>query len=205
MPRTATAAGARPAGDAAMARVDTLIRHGRRQGELSLPELRAAFKEAGISAADGRGILRELADAGVRLGSEETETPARKSGRTAKDTMTVTTTEPVGEAEVLDDLDVAAEQAEAAALAGVRTGSPEADLDDQTSAMGDSVHTYLKSIGRTSLLTAEQEVDLAKRIEAGLYAEHKPESEPDLPEAYRADLGLVAEDGRRATPASRPL
>src|SRR5215469_1326353 len=31
------------------------------------------------------------------------------------------------------------------------------DLDDQTPAMGDSVHTYLKSIGRTSLLTAEQE------------------------------------------------
>ena len=42
--------------------------------------------------------------------------------------------------------------------------------------MGDSVHTYLKSIGRTSLLTAEQEVDLAKRIEAGLFAEHKLEA-----------------------------
>ena len=46
--------------------------------------------------------------------------------------------------------------------------------------MGDSVHTYLKSIGRTSLLTAEQEVDLAKRIEAGLYAEHKLETETGL-------------------------
>jgi RNA polymerase primary sigma factor len=43
--------------------------------------------------------------------------------------------------------------------------------------MGDSVHTYLKSIGRTSLLTAEQEVNLAKRIEAGLFAEHKLEAE----------------------------
>ena len=52
----------------------------------------------------------------------------------------------------------------------------EVDLDDQTPAMGDSVHTYLKSIGRTSLLTAEQEVDLAKRIEAGLFAEHKLET-----------------------------
>ena len=60
-------------------------------------------------------------------------------------------------------------EAEAAALA-------EVDLDDQTPAMGDSVHTYLKSIGRTSLLTAEQEVDLAKRIEAGLFAEHKLET-----------------------------
>jgi RNA polymerase primary sigma factor len=64
--------------------------------------------------------------------------------------------------------------------------------------MGDSVHTYLKSIGRTSLLTAEQEVDLAKRIEAGLFAEHKLDTEPDLDPGRRRDLELVAEDGRRA-------
>jgi RNA polymerase primary sigma factor len=60
------------------------------------------------------------------------------------------------------------------------------------------VHTYLKSIGRTSLLTAEQEVDLAKRIEAGLYAEHKLETEAKLSQALRHDLEEVAEDGRRA-------
>jgi len=72
------------------------------------------------------------------------------------------------------------------------------DLDDQTPAMGDSVHTYLKSIGRTSLLTAEQEVDLAKRIEAGLFAEHKLDTDPDLPSDFRRDLEAVAEDGRRA-------
>ncbi len=74
----------------------------------------------------------------------------------------------------------------------------EADLDDQTSVMGDSVHTYLKSIGRTSLLTAEQEVDLAKRIEAGLFAEHKLETETGLSDDYIADLEAVAQDGRRA-------
>jgi RNA polymerase primary sigma factor len=74
----------------------------------------------------------------------------------------------------------------------------EVDLDDQTSVMGDSVHTYLKSIGRTSLLTAEQEVDLAKRIEAGLFAEHKLETAPDLPPGLIADLEAVAADGRKA-------
>ncbi|HEY3905885.1 MAG TPA: RNA polymerase sigma factor [Streptosporangiaceae bacterium] len=74
----------------------------------------------------------------------------------------------------------------------------EVDLDDQTSVMGDSVHTYLKSIGRTSLLTAEQEVNLAKRIEAGLFAEHKLETEADLPAALIADLEDVAQDGRKA-------
>jgi RNA polymerase primary sigma factor len=93
----------------------------------------------------------------------------------------------------------AAAISEAAALAEVAAAtSAEVDLDDQTSTMGDSVHTYLKSIGRTSLLTAEQEVNLAKRIEAGLYAEHKLETEPDLNAGFRRDLERVAEDGRRA-------
>ncbi len=87
--------------------------------------------------------------------------------------------------------------AELTAVAG-DDAAGEADLDDQTSVMGDSVHTYLKSIGRTSLLTAEQEVDLAKRIEAGLYAEHKLETEPDLTEQLRGDLEAVAADGRTA-------
>src|SRR5690606_13703683 len=56
----------------------------------------------------------------------------------------------------------------------------------------------LKSIGRRTLLTAEQEVELAKRIEAGLYAEHKLETEPDLSDEDRADLEWIARDGRRA-------
>ncbi len=72
------------------------------------------------------------------------------------------------------------------------------DLDDQSSAMGDSVHTYLKSIGRRTLLTAEQEVELAKRIEAGLYAEHKLETAGDLSIEDRVDLEWIARDGRAA-------
>jgi RNA polymerase primary sigma factor len=96
----------------------------------------------------------------------------------------------LSEAGALSEAAIAAAAAEAAAA--------EVDLDDQTSTMGDSVHTYLKSIGRTSLLTAEQEVNLAKRIEAGLYAEHKLVTEPDLSGEFRAELELVAEDGRRA-------
>jgi RNA polymerase primary sigma factor len=84
------------------------------------------------------------------------------------------------------------------AVTAAEDDGSEIDLDDQTSVMGDSVHTYLKSIGRTSLLTAEQEVDLAKRIEAGLFAEHKLETEAGLPAEYIADLEAVAQDGRRA-------
>ncbi|MEV0146884.1 MULTISPECIES: RNA polymerase sigma factor [unclassified Nonomuraea] len=72
------------------------------------------------------------------------------------------------------------------------------DLDDTQSAMGDSVHTYLKSIGRRTLLTAAQEVELARRIEAGLYAEYKLETDPTLSPAAREDLDLVIQDGKDA-------
>ena len=187
MSRTATAASSVRDDEATVTRVDQLVQRGRGQGHLSLPELRSAFEEAGISAAEGRSILRELAEAGVRLGNEKS-----------------TPSEPVAETVGTDsdefaDLAEAAVEAETEALsADPGSSTIEADLDDQTPAMGDSVHTYLKSIGRTSLLTAEQEVDLAKRIEAGLYAEHKLENEPDLDDAYRQDLEEVAEDGRRA-------
>ncbi|MFD0904857.1 RNA polymerase sigma factor [Actinomadura sediminis] len=88
-------------------------------------------------------------------------------------------------------------EVEAADTAADTAADAPADLDDQSTTMGDSVHTYLKAIGRRQLLTAEQEVDLAKRIEAGLYAEHKLENE-ELSPALRADLEWVAADGRRA-------
>jgi RNA polymerase primary sigma factor len=205
---TQTATAAFPAGgdEATMKRVDTLIRSGRARGQLSLPELRTAFEEAGISAAEGRSILRDLAEAGVRLGDERAE-GTRRASRTA-DAAAGTEPEAEADTDVLAEPDADAEadviaeaeaEAAAAAIADPDDASAlEADLDDQTPAMGDSVHTYLKSIGRTSLLTAEQEVDLAKRIEAGLFAEHKLRSEPDLAEDYRRDLEEVAADGRRA-------
>jgi RNA polymerase primary sigma factor len=94
--------------------------------------------------------------------------------------------------------EAAAPDVEPAAAEVAASTAPETDLDDQTSVMGDSVHTYLKSIGRRNLLTAEEEVDLAKRIEAGLFAEYKLETESRLSRQLRAELEAVAEDGRRA-------
>ena len=202
MPRN-TSAGS-PAGVISPS-VDELIQLGRERGHLPVTELRSAFATAGLSPARGREILADLAEAGIDLGNGQAGTPG--GVRTGKDDMqTAQTAEPtpdeVAEVVGLDGLDAA--EAEAAALSeaavsdAASPASAEVDLDDQTSTMGDSVHTYLKSIGRTSLLTAEQEVNLAKRIEAGLFAEHKLDSEPDLPQGYRRELELVAEDGRRA-------
>jgi RNA polymerase primary sigma factor len=215
MPRTAAAASRRHDDEATTTRVDELIQRGRSQGHLSLPELRAAFERAGISPTEARSIVRELTEAGVQLGNDQPEAPVQAatlaSGAAAaagaRKARAATADRSPGQSGLdaalahvieLDGLDAAEAEASALAAGGVPELAVEADLDDQTSVMGDSVHTYLKSIGRTSLLTAEQEVDLAKRIEAGLYAEHKLETETKLSQALRRDLEEVAEDGRQA-------
>jgi RNA polymerase primary sigma factor len=168
-----------------MTHVDELIQRGRGQGQLSLPELRAAFEQARISPTDARSILRELAEAGVQLGNEPPDgQPDLPADRPAGDPEAVAVAQP--------------EPAQPPGASSFTEVAVEVDLDDQTSVMGDSVHTYLKSIGRTSLLTAEEEVNLAKRIEAGLYAEHKLETTKRLSRRLREDLEAVAEDGRRA-------
>ncbi|MFI9435942.1 MULTISPECIES: RNA polymerase sigma factor [Streptosporangium] len=66
-------------------------------------------------------------------------------------------------------------------------------------ATADPVKDYLKQIGKVPLLNAEQEVELAKRIEAGLFAEEQLGTDGDrLPVDVRAELEWIAEDGRRA-------
>ncbi|MEJ5914222.1 RNA polymerase sigma factor [Pseudokineococcus sp. 1T1Z-3] len=65
-------------------------------------------------------------------------------------------------------------------------------------ATADPVKDYLKQIGKVALLNAEQEVELAKRIEAGLFAEERMGSgEIDDPK-YHRELQWIAHDGRRA-------
>ncbi|MFE3197090.1 RNA polymerase sigma factor [Embleya sp. NPDC059237] len=65
-------------------------------------------------------------------------------------------------------------------------------------ATADPVKDYLKQIGKVPLLNAEQEVNLAKRIEAGLFAEDKLGSGEKLQPKLRMELEIIAEDGRRA-------
>ena len=66
-------------------------------------------------------------------------------------------------------------------------------------ATADPVKDYLKQIGKVPLLNAEQEVELAKRIEAGLFAEEKlAEGARSLSADARIDLEWIAEDGTRA-------
>ena len=65
-------------------------------------------------------------------------------------------------------------------------------------ATADPVKDYLKQIGKVPLLNAEQEVELAKRIKAGLFAEEKLAESERMHVEQRIDLEWIAEDGRRA-------
>ena len=79
----------------------------------------------------------------------------------------------------------------------VRPPLTEADLDAQSPA-ADLVRVYLNGIGRTALLTAVDEVELAKRIEAGLYAQHLLDTKKRLSAAKKRDLAFVVRDGQAA-------
>lgn len=78
----------------------------------------------------------------------------------------------------------------------------QARKDAELTASADSVRAYLKQIGKVALLNAEEEVELAKRIEAGLYAtqlmtEHAERGDK-LPAAQRRDMTWICRDGDRA-------
>src|SRR5437763_9368486 len=77
----------------------------------------------------------------------------------------------------------------------------QARIDAKLSASGDSVRAYLQRIGKVALLNAQQEVELAKRIEAGLYAAERVRSEDSaekLSPQLRRDLRWIVRDGQRA-------
>ncbi|MFB4310356.1 RNA polymerase sigma factor [Actinomadura sp. GTD37] len=217
MPRSAVET---PLTETAGPALNELLKRGRAQGRLSLDEVRGAFESAGISPAQGRSILRELSEAGISLAGEPDSVrklaaaadhdggetaqaapdpvPARAAKkRTSRKAAGGTPAKTAGKTAKAAGGATGASADEEFDVTEVEAADAPADLDDQSTTMGDSVHTYLKAIGRRQLLTAEQEVDLAKRIEAGLYAEHKLES-GDLSRGQRADLEWVAADGRRA-------
>ena len=80
--------------------------------------------------------------------------------------------------------------------------SEEDDAPAQTvmtaGATADPVKDYLKQIGRVALLNAELEVELATRIEAGLFAEEKLATEKKLEKKLKRELEWIVEDGKRA-------
>ncbi|MET8562196.1 RNA polymerase sigma factor [Streptomyces flaveolus] len=106
------------------------------------------------------------------------------------------------EDEVLEDTKVADEPEGAESAGFVLSDEDEDDAPAQqvaaAGATADPVKDYLKQIGKVPLLNAEQEVELAKRIEAGLFAEDKLSNSDKLAPKLKRELEIIAEDGRRA-------
>src|SRR5580704_7423959 len=95
--------------EASTTRVDDLIQRGRSQGHLSLAELRTAFDQAGLTPAEGRSILRELSEAGVRLANELAENQVVPKSRPARSALPTARAAKEAEAAVdsgSDDADV---------------------------------------------------------------------------------------------------
>ncbi|ASU59719.1 RNA polymerase sigma factor [Nocardiopsis dassonvillei] len=152
---------------------------------------KTATKELGLAAdgefdEDDEDGLDDLEHTGAELELvEDTPDPADKDLKPAKPEAVGAPAKPANEDESFvlydDDDDAPAAQVVAAG------------------ATADPVKDYLKQIGKVPLLNAEQEVELAKRIEAGLFAEEKLAEEAELLTVeLRDELEWIAEDGGRA-------
>ncbi|MFJ8539270.1 RNA polymerase sigma factor [Streptomyces sp. NPDC093591] len=150
----------------------------------------------------------------------EDETPAKKAAAkkttakkaaakktVAKKTAAKKTTAKKDDAELVEDEVLEdtkpGDEPEGAESAGfVLSDEDEDDAPAQqvaaAGATADPVKDYLKQIGKVPLLNAEQEVELAKRIEAGLFAEDKLSNADKLAPKLKRELEIIAEDGRRA-------
>ncbi|MEU5212922.1 RNA polymerase sigma factor [Streptomyces sp. NPDC020742] len=132
------------------------------------------------------------------------KTTAKKA--TAKKTASKKDVDELLDDEVVEETPVPgkdAEPTEGAENAGfVLSDDDEDDAPAQqvaaAGATADPVKDYLKQIGKVPLLNAEQEVELAKRIEAGLFAEDKLANSDKLAPKLKRELEIIAEDGRRA-------
>jgi RNA polymerase sigma factor (sigma-70 family) len=145
--------------------------------------------------ATSRPAARRAGGTAARAASAESRVTARghRSTRSAKPKSTVETSAAV-EVEtstavehIVDGLDTA----------DVETTPAGPDLDEAATS-ADLVRVYLNEIGKVALLTAADEVELAKRIEAGLYASHLLTASNNFTAARKRDLRSVVIDGERA-------
>ena len=168
----------------------------------------AAPKGSGTTAAAKKAAPAKAAPA--KKGAAKKAAPAKKAAAKAaapaEESAETTAATPGTEAEAVESAEVV--DAKDGESESEDSGFVYSDADDDDApaqqvvtagATADPVKDYLKQIGKVALLNAEQEVELAKRIEAGLFAEEKLAStEGKLEPKLRRELEWIAGDGRRA-------
>ncbi|MER7581309.1 RNA polymerase sigma factor [Kitasatospora sp. NPDC097691] len=165
---------------------------------------------AAVAVAEAKAAPAKKAVPAKKAAAKKTAAPAKKAA--AKKTTAAKAgkggdEELLGEEELLEDAALPADKAEAEAPEEESEGFVLSDDDEDDApaqqvavagATADPVKDYLKQIGKVPLLNAEQEVELAKRIEAGLFAEDKLSAADKLAPKLKRELEIIAEDGRRA-------
>ncbi|MEU9453207.1 RNA polymerase sigma factor [Streptomyces sp. NPDC048277] len=152
-------------------------------------------------AAPAKRAVAKKAPTAKKAAAKKTATAAKKT--VAKKTAANKDDAEILEDEVLEEAKAGSEEPEGTESAGfVLSDEDEDDAPAQqvaaAGATADPVKDYLKQIGKVPLLNAEQEVELAKRIEAGLFAEDKLANADKLAPKLKRELEIIAEDGRRA-------
>ncbi|WP_046728767.1 RNA polymerase sigma factor [Streptomyces humi] len=161
----------------------------------------AAADDPAEEAAPVKKAVAKKAPTAKKVAAKKTATAAKKT--VAKKTAAKKDDVEILEDEVLEEPKAGAEEPEGTESAGfVLSDEDEDDAPAQqvaaAGATADPVKDYLKQIGKVPLLNAEQEVELAKRIEAGLFAEDKLANADKLAPKLKRELEIIAEDGRRA-------
>jgi RNA polymerase primary sigma factor len=197
--------------------VEALVQRAAAEGQMSLAQLRTTFEQASIGPVQARAVLRRLTEGGLVIGADEPKKGRRTSATTeVSNVSTAPTTTRTRKS-------AAAKPAESAPAPTAVTESVTESVTDATAATAeaeaeesedapmaldeappgiDLVKAYLREIGRVALLTAVEEVDLAKRIEAGLFGAEKLRQNREeglkLTPTMKRDLTWIIRDGDKA-------
>ncbi|MFG2821987.1 RNA polymerase sigma factor [Kitasatospora sp. NPDC048365] len=165
-----------------------------------------------IDSGESKPVAKKIAAAPAKkaVAKKAAAAPAKKTAakKTAAGKAGAKGDEELGsEEELLEDVALPGDKPEGEAEEETDQGFVLSDDDEDDApaqqvavagATADPVKDYLKQIGKVPLLNAEQEVELAKRIEAGLFAEDKLSQADKLAPKLKRELEIIAEDGRRA-------
>ena len=178
------------------------------------PAKKAPAKKAATTAEVAGAAAKPAKKVATKKAATKKAAPRKTAAKKATDTVV----EEVDDVEI-EDLELAGEDAEETAekpkATGKNAGASESEEtgfvirdDDEedapaqqvvtAGATADPVKDYLKQIGKVALLNAEQEVELAKRIEAGLFAEEKLNSGEKIDMKLKRELWWIAQDGKKA-------